>query len=44
MSGTQTKDPQQIHSALEEDVNTVDKNTNRDVVQCMERGRTNEAS
>ena len=40
MSGTQTKDPQQIHSALEEDVNTADKNTNQDNAQCMERGVT----
>ena len=44
MSDTQTKDPLEIHSAQEEDVNTSNKNTNQDSVQCMERGVTNVAS
>ena len=43
MSGTSKKDPQQIHSALEEDVDTADKNTNQDDAQHMERGWTNVA-
>ena len=44
MSGTLTKDPQQTHSPCEDDVNTVDKNTDQDDAQCMETGVTNVAS
>ena len=42
--GTMSKNPQQIHSALEKDVNTADKNTNQDDSQHIERGVTNVAS
>ena len=44
MSSTQTKDPLQIHSAQEKDLNSADKNTNWDDIQHMERGVTNVAS
>ena len=38
------KKPQQIHSTWEEDVNTVDKNTDWDDAQCMAKGVTNVAN
>ena len=44
MSGTQAKNIQQIHSALDEDVNNVQKTTNQDNAWHMERVVTNMAS